>query len=175
MFERCGWVILLLAAACSEEAPPSLDGVGAPVEPPRPRAVHDPNAELYDDEGVPRESDARVAGLALPRGLTKVDAIESPRRHVYTSAIPPERLLRYFGPRLMTMNVEQRGHAVVYHDAEPRGVRGGVVRLDVTIEPTSRHPSRVEIVERPPAPPEGTVIPESEIRRHFESQRRQAE
>jgi len=168
------WASLLVAAACSE-APPSAEGVGAPVEPPRPRERHDPSAELYDGEGVPRESDVRVAGLVLPRGLTKVDALESARRHVYTSEIPPQRLLRYFGPRLYTMNVEQRGQAVVYRDAEPRGARGGIVKLTVTIEPTSQHPSRVEIVERPPAPPEGVVIPDSEIRRHFEGRQREAE
>jgi hypothetical protein len=174
MFRRLVWVSLLFAAACSE-APPSADGVGAPIEPPRPRERHDPNAELYDENGVPRESDVRVAGLVLPRGLTEVEGLRSARRHVYTSAIPPQRLLRYFGPRLYTVNVEQRGQAVVYHDAEARGARGGIVKLTVTIEPTSQHPSRVEIVERPPAPPEGTVIPESEIRRHFEARQREAE
>jgi hypothetical protein len=73
------------------------------------------------------------------------------------------------------MNVEHRGAAVVYRDAEPRGVRGGVVRLDVTIEPSSQHASRVEIYERPPRPPEGTVIPEEELRRHFEALQREAE
>ena len=94
---------------------------------------------------------------------------------MYTSSIPPARLLRYFGPRLYTMNIEQRGQTVTYRDAEPRGARGGVVKLDVTIEPTSAHPSRVEIVERPPAPPEGVVIPTEEIRRHFEERHRRAE
>lgn len=171
------WIAFLagLLLACGGEPPPSADGVGVVVEPPPPRPVRDPNAELYDANGVPRESDERVAGLVLPRGLTKVEALATERRHVYTSSIPPARLLRYFGPRLYTMNIEQRGQAVTYRDAEPRGARGGVVKLDVTIEPTSLHPSRVEIVERPPAPPEGVVIPAEEIRRHFEERHRRAE
>lgn len=177
MFVRVSALVCACAVAigCGEEAPPSADGVGEILAPPPPRPIRDPNAELYDAEGVPRESDARVAGLVLPRGLASVEALESERRHVYTSSIPVARLLRYFGPRLHTMNVEQRGHAIVYHDAQPRGARGGIVKLDVTIEPTSTHPSRVEIVEHPPAPPEGVVIPAEEIRRHFEAQRRQAE
>src|SRR5690606_21417128 len=122
MLRRLAWVSLLFAVACSE-APPSADGVGEPVEPPRPRERRDPDAELYDDSGVPRESDVRVAGLVLPRGLTEVEALRSARRHVYTSDIPPQRLLRYFGPRLYTVNIEQRGQAVVYHDAEARSAR----------------------------------------------------
>ncbi|HEY8426933.1 MAG TPA: hypothetical protein VIL20_01105 [Sandaracinaceae bacterium] len=172
------WMIAIAAcalAACSKEAPPSVDGVGAELPAPPPREVRDPRAELYDENGVPRESDERVAGLPLPRGLTKVEALSDERRHVYTSEMPPSDLLRYFGPRLVTMRIDRRGEAVIYREAVPRGVRGGVVKLDVTIEPTVRHPTRVEIYERPPPPPEGAVIPEEEIRRHFERQLERAE
>ncbi len=165
---------LLALVACSDP-PPSLDGVGADV-PEGPDPVYeDPNAELYDADGVPRESDQRVAGLVLPRGLTEVEELREERRHVYTSQMPTHELLRYFGPRLTTMQVDRRGEAVTYRDAIPRGVRGGVVRLDVTIEPTPAHPSRVEVYERPPPPPEGTTISEEEIRRHFEQRRDRAE
>jgi hypothetical protein len=153
--------------ACSD--PPSADGVGerVPEEPPRRRI--DPRAELYDAEGVPRESSERVAGLVLPRGLTAQEALSENRRHIYTSEVPPQKLLRYFGPRLYTMNIEQRGEAVLYREALPRGVQGGAVKLDVTIQPSALHASRVEIYERPPPPPAGTVIPEAEIRRQLES------
>lgn len=177
MFTRARPLLIALALAgsgCGDDPPPSADGVGDLVEPtPRPR--RDSSDDLYDADGVPLESDQRVAGLVLPRGLTPIAALEADRRHVYQSEIPPERLLRYFGPRLITVDVERRGEAVIYHDAEPRGVRGGVVKLDVTIEPSSRSPSRVEIVELPPPPPEGVVIPAEEIRRHLEAQGRRAE
>ncbi len=175
MSARLSILCAVLAAACSGEAPPSLDGVGAALPEEAPREYHDPWAELYDENGVPRESDQRVAGLVLPRGLTKVDALSVERRHVYTSQMPPHELLRYFGPRLTTVDIERRGEAVIYRDATPRGVQGGVVRLDVTIEPTPRSPTRVEIYERPPPPPEGVVISEDEIRRHFEQRRERAE
>lgn len=152
-----------------------MEGVGQEVPLPAPRERRDPAAELYDEEGVPRESDDRVAGLVLPRGLTKIDALSVDRRHVYTSEMPPQKLLRYFGPRLTTMQIDRRGEAVTYREAIPRGVQGGAVKLDVTIEPTPENPSRIEIYERPPPPPEGTVISEEEIRRHLEAGRERAE
>ncbi len=168
--------IALSCLGCSEEAPPSMDGVGEAVPIPPPREIHDPMAELYDDEGVPRESDESVAGLVLPRGLTADEAGGGERLHAYTSeVVPPSKLLRYFGPRLVTMNIERRGPAVIYHEAVPRGVQGGVVKLDVTVEPSSGHAARVEIYERPPPVPDGTVISDEEIRRHFESQGDHAE
>ncbi len=126
-------------------------------------------AEIYDEEGVPRASNVRVAGLVLPRGLERAEALSRDRRNVYTSQIPPQKLLRYFGPRLITMNIEQRGERVIYHEAQARDARGALVKLDVTIEPTSSHPSRVEIYERPAEAAHGTVIPEDEIRRHLDS------
>ncbi len=152
-----------------------MDGVGTPLANPPPRQIHDPMAELYDENGVPRESDERVAGLTLPRGLTEVEGASRDRLHVYTSEIPPQKLLRYFGPRLMTFNVERRGPAAIYHEASPREATAGNVKLDVTIEPSSEHASRVEIFDRPPPPPEGTVVSEEELRRHFESLQREAE
>jgi hypothetical protein len=158
----------LAVVACSEQ-PPSAEGVGeVVVEAPPPRRLPT-GLDLYDEEGVPRESTERVAGLVMPVGLSKVGELSRERRHVYTSQIPPEKLLRYFGPRLTTMDVQRRGSMVSYREAIPRGVQGGVVKLDVTIQPSSAHPSRVEIYERPPPPPPGVVIPEEEIRRHFEA------
>lgn len=160
--------LLTLAFGCSEDPPPSTEGVGAPVEAPERRA-RDDEERLYDAQGVPLESDERVAGLVLPRGLTKNEDVSGERRHVYWSRVSPNRLLRYFGPRLTTVQIDRQGETVTYRDAIPRGVRGGVVKLDVTVRPSSSHEAVVEIYERPPPPPEGTVIPADEIRRHLES------
>ncbi|MCC6873795.1 MAG: hypothetical protein IT378_05730 [Sandaracinaceae bacterium] len=165
---RAGALALLLFA-CSEG--PSTQGLGAPVAPPPPRSARPAPEALYGPEGELLESDERVAGLALPRGLSLTR--EDGRLHVYASRAPVEKLLRYFGPRLDTLNVEQRGTIVVYHDATPRHGRGGLVRLDVTIQPSSAHAARLEIYERPPPPPPGTQISEEEIRRALE--RAQAE
>lgn len=154
--------------ACSEEAPPSIDGVGDVVYEPMGRDLPDEQT-MFDAEGVPLESEERMAGLVLPRGITEIEPLREERVRVYSSKISPQRLLRYFGPRLTTVQIDRQGDRVTYRQAIPRDVRGGAVRLDVTIFPTPAEASRVEIRELPPAPPEGTVIPESEIRRHLDS------
>ena len=153
---------LVLVLGCSEEAPPSTDGVGAPVQTPRARERSGPDP-LYDAHGVPLESEERVAGLVLPRGLTENEAVSEERRHVYVSRVPPDRLLRYFGPRLTTVQIDQHGENVTYRDAIPRGVRGGVVHLDVTVRPSSANAAVVEILELSPPPPDGVTVPEEEI------------
>lgn len=157
---------LPMPCGCSGEAPPSTDGVGAPVETPR-RPERERGEELYDAQGVPLESDERVAGLVLPRGLTKNEPVSTERRHVYSSRVPPGRLLRYFGPRLTTVQIDRRGESVTYRESTVRGARGGEVKLDVSIRPSSAHEAVVEIVERPPPPPEGMTVPADEIRRHL--------
>jgi hypothetical protein len=118
---------------------------------------------LYDADGVPLEGEVNVAGLTLPVGLTAVR--EAERRHVFTSEIPVRRLVRYFGPRLSTVEVTREGERVAYRNAAPVGVRGGVVRLDVLLEPTTGAATRLEIREHPPRPPAGTQISAEEIQR----------
>lgn len=166
--------VLVSACSCSE-APPSVEGVGAEVQAPASRRPTEDLDQLYDAQGVPLASGEQVAGLVLPRGLTEVEELSRARRHVYRSRVPPDRLLRYFGPRLTTVDVQHRGGSVTYADAVPRGVRGGVVKLDVTIRPSSAHAAVVELYERPPPPPAGTHIPAEDIRRHLEARSRQRE
>ncbi len=116
-----------------------------------------PEESLYDANGDVLESTSRVAGLVLPRGVELV--LDEERRHVYESSIPLMKMQRYFGVRLVTGQVDSHPNgAATYVDALPRDVRGGQVRLDVTIEPSSRSRSRIEIIERRPAP----VSPPSE-------------
>ncbi|MGF1466114.1 MAG: hypothetical protein ACFCGT_08260 [Sandaracinaceae bacterium] len=153
-----------IAAGCSSP-PPSQEGLDEPVAPPPPRPARPAAEQLYDADGVPLPSETRVAGLVLPVGLTPLRRTE--RRHIFTSRIPAGRLLRYFGPRLMTMEVERRGSRVTYRDATPRDAGGAMMHLDVTVEPTSGTEARVEIVERAPPPPEGTVVTVDEVQRRF--------
>lgn len=167
-------LLLILAAGCSEEAPPSVEGVGREIVVPPPREVV--QHSIYDADGVPRESEERVAGLTLPLGLEPVPT-NLDRRHLYRSEVSPDALLRYFGPRLTTVRIEREGERVTYREAAPREARGGVVKLDVTIQPSSHRGSRarVEIYEIPPPPPEGVVVSEEEIRRHLDSLREHRE
>lgn len=165
---RIAILLVALSLGCSEEPPPSGDGVGEEVVAPAPRE-RTVVESIYDGEGVPRESTERVAGLVLPRGLEEIEGLREERRHVYASDVPPQKLLRYFGPRLTTVDIRRQADTVTYRQAIPRGVRGGAVKLDVTVRPSSRRgtAAHVEIFERPPPPPEGVVISAEEIRRHF--------
>lgn len=164
-----GLFLILPLLGCSD--PPSTEGVGQvlPPPPPRDREV-DP---LYDENGVPRESDIVVAGLTLPRGLTEIEGLQQDRRHIYASVVPRAPLLRYFGPRLTTLDIRHEGNRVTYAEARPRAARGGIVLLDVTIRPSSTRGEevRVEVFERPPPVPEGTQVSVEEVRRRLESLR----
>ena len=145
-------VIGLGAMGCGGEpdAPVVSEEVAPPPVVPQAETRQAPEP-LYGADGELLESDELVAGLRLPRGLTPM--LSEDRRHVYRSDVPLVKMQRYFGPRLVTGQVDTRpsGRAT-YVDAVPRDVRGGEVHLDVTIEPASGMVSRVEIVERMPAP-----------------------
>jgi hypothetical protein len=149
-------VLAVLVSACGPPEAPELpvEIAEAPALAPERASSGEP---LYDSEGDVLESTSRVAGLVLPRGIELV--LDEERRHIYESSIPLTKMQRYFGVRLVTGQVDSRpGGAVTYVDALPRDVRGGQVRLDVTLEPSSRSRSRIEIVERRPPP----VSPPSE-------------
>lgn len=160
-------VLTLLVLGCSD--PPSTEGVGQPLPPPPPRERDvDP---IYDDQGIPRESDVVIAGLTMPMGLTEIEGLTVGRRHVYSSVVPREPLLRYFGPRLTTLDIRHEGQYVTYAEARPRAARGGVVPLDVTIRPSSApdEEARVEVYEIPPPMPEGAQVSVEEVERRLEA------
>ncbi len=104
---------------------------------------------LYDEEGNLRESEEVIAGLVMPRGLEL--SHEEERRHVYSTSVPRPKLLAYFGPRLFTGSVDRIGEGAIFRAATVQGVRGGQVRLDVSILETGPS-TRVEVFEIPPLP-----------------------
>lgn len=164
--------LVAFGAACGDGEAPSLPEEVAPppaIERPPPPGQPDP---LYDDEGQLLESSTRVAGLVLPRGLETV--VDEERRHVYRTDVPIAKVQQYFGVRLVTGQVDTRPNgSVTYVDALPRGVRGGEVRLDVTIDPVVGSGTRVEVRERLPAPVDPPS--EEEALRMLQEQMRRAE
>lgn len=127
---------------------------------------------LYDDEGNLRASDDRVAGLTLPMGLTPNTVRE--RVHTYLSDVPMGRLLRYFGPRLTTGQVEPRpGGGASYRSAVPREVTSGAVQLNVTLMPVPNGRVLIELEEIAPEPV--TPPPESESLRDLAAAMQSAE
>jgi hypothetical protein len=141
--------LVALAAACRGSDAPSLpDELPPPPEPVVSEVAPEPDP-LYGPDGELLESDQRVAGLTLPRGLEEI--LREERRYVYRSPAPLAKVQRYFGPRLLTGQVDVLpSGGAAYRDAVPREARGGAVRLDVIIEPSTVARSRVEIIERPP-------------------------
>ncbi|MFW5925767.1 MAG: hypothetical protein ACOCV4_06340 [Myxococcota bacterium] len=124
----------------------------------------------FGPDGELRESDRKVAGLPLPHGLEPIR--EKDRRHVYRATVPIEPVVRYFGPRLLTGQVDRVGEGAIYRRAVAKDARGAAVELDVSILPASSG-TRVEIVEIRPPPPEPPPI--DEIRRDLQARGRYGE
>jgi len=139
---------LLAAAACGDDGDDAEAARRSASGGDRPSSRAD--APVFGTDGQLLESDTVVAGLRVPRGLETV--LDEERSHVYHSRVPLRKLQAYFGERLITGEVDRMGDGAIYRGAVPRGVTGGVVRMDVSILPMSRDRARVEIVELPPTP-----------------------
>jgi hypothetical protein len=143
-------VLLLLGAGCSGGATDTEGEAAAPIAPPpAPEDLGEETAPpVVGPDGELLESDDRVLGLVLPRGLELVSAIGT--RHVYRSDQPLPRVLTYFGTRLVTGVVEREGPEATYRNAIPAGIDpASAVHMDVTIGPSSGAAARIEIVELP--------------------------
>ena len=163
-------VMLLALGACGpDEVVQTPDRIEEP-EPERPVGESRLDNFLYDDEGKLRESDVVIAGLTMPRGLELER--EEERRHIYTTQVPRPKLLEYFGPRLFTGAVDPIGDGAIYRAATVQGVRGGSVKLDVTVIRTGVN-TRVEVFELPPIP-ENMPSP-AELHRLYQEELRRAE
>lgn len=154
--------LLFWPEGASESRPSAATAEAKKVQLPAPSTK--PVEVLYDSDGLLLPSDIRVAGLVLPRGLERTH--EGERSHEFLSArVPLPKLLAYFGPRLMTGQVDRYGEGVVYRRAVPKEAKGGVVRLDVELMPRGST-TRVRIHEVPPVPTERPS--EQELLKDFE-------
>jgi hypothetical protein len=140
----------LLALACSG-GPTDTEGEVADLiaPPPTPEGLGEsPPPPVVGPDGELLESDERVLGLVLPRGLEARAAYDL--RHVYTTDQPLDLVLRYFGTRLVTGVVERSGLEATYRNAIPAGIdAASAVHMDVVIGPTSGASARIEIIELP--------------------------
>jgi hypothetical protein len=150
----CLLVLSMLVLGCGTAAIDVEGETPEPLAPPPTRAevVRDEPPPVRGTDGELLESDVRVAGLVLPRGLDEVSHIGG--TWVYRSSQPMPLVLRYFGTRLLTGNVERGvGGRATYRDAVPSGVDArAAIHLDVTISTSSGAATRVEITEIPPVP-----------------------
>jgi len=128
----------------SGEATEVFEPVPEVVVPPPPPADRRP-------DGPPLESEDPVAGLRLPRGVREV-AVDG-RHHYYEGAYVAEAYVNFFGPRLLTGNVERLpGGGARYLEATAREARGASVVMDVLVSPGAANTTLVTIDERPPVP-----------------------
>jgi hypothetical protein len=104
----------------------------------------------YDAQGRLLPSDDYVAGIRLPRGaqLFREDEL----LHVYRIQAPIEKVLAYFGPMMITGNVERRGKGAVYKGASVRGAEVNPTKVDVSILEVGSSLTRISVTElRPPS------------------------
>lgn len=153
MHTRLSSLVLLAAvAACSpkSKAPeqPSVaqsEQEAAPIEAAKPR-----RPRVFDVEGRLIPSDEYIAGVRLPRGveLFRADDVT----HVYRMRAPIDKVLAYFGPMMITGNVERRGKGAVYKRASVRGAEVNPTKVDLSILEVGSNLVRISVTELPPPP-----------------------
>jgi hypothetical protein len=156
---RCRFAIFLLALAFTVVGCSSKHAVdeSARTEAPGERSVSgEPRkgsavTRNYDVEGRLLPSGQYVAGVRLPRGCELF--LESDLRHVYRIRAPIAKVLAYFGPMMITGNVERRGKGAIYKRASVRGAEVSPTKLDVSILEVGSSMTRIAITELPPPPP----------------------
>jgi hypothetical protein len=126
---------------------------------------------LFGDDGELLESDQKVAGVTLPKGLTPERAMDN---HWFFRAehIPAAALVRYFQKRLNSMTLERSEGAVVFGGAVPKD-NPAALRLRVQIVQLrgSDHKSQLYIRQSVPYQP----LPASEAAARIEAQRKYAD
>jgi hypothetical protein len=149
---RLGLGVLLAMAACNT----------TPAEGPTDTRAREPGAQAtekvaaqrstrkFDPKGRLLPSDEYVAGIRLPRGCELFRREEL--QHVYRIRAPIESVLAYFGPMMITGNVERRGEGAVYKRASVRGAEVNPTKVDVAILEVGSNLTRISITELPPPP-----------------------
>lgn len=102
----------------------------------------------YDAQGRLLPSDEYIVGIRLPRGaeLFREDVL----LHVYRIRAPINKVLAYFGPMMITGNVERRGKGAIYKGASVRGAEVNPTKVDVAILEVGSSVTRISVREIPP-------------------------
>lgn len=144
---------LVTLAACKSKPAPS------PSEPPREapreeaatqRVKSLPPERIIDPQGRLIPSDEYIVGIRLPRGTELFR--EDDLLHIYRVRAPIDKVLAYFGPMMITGNVERRGSGAIYKGASVRGAEVNPTKVDVSIVELGGHLTRVAVTELPPPP-----------------------
>jgi len=153
-------LIPMVSAACTskpEPRDPGGPGIAASEQAIDTAPKSAPIKRNYDAEGRLLPSEDYVAGVRLPRGAELFR--EAELQHVYRIRAPIDKVLAYFGPMMVTGNVERRGKGAVYKRASVRGAEISPTKMDVSVLEVGGGLTRISITELPP-PPEH--VPSSE-------------
>jgi hypothetical protein len=143
--------VAMLTACSSKRQAPSEPPTAAPAqqqaegEAPKPRPPR-----VFDVDGRLIPSNEYVAGVRLPKGveLFRVDELT----HVYRMRAPIDRVLAYFGPMMITGNVQRRGKGAVYRRASVRGAEMNPTKVDLSIVEVGSNLVLITFTELPPPP-----------------------
>ena len=85
-----------------------------------------------------------MAGLTLPRGLENEQSGNN--RHIFEVPVPAVKLVQYFGPRLLTGQVEPHGTGASFINAIALRPSGTAYHMDVIV--TERGSQRSSLIIR---------------------------
>ena len=148
-------IMLTLAGlgACTSGPEPSVrKGESAPedAEPRAAAAAEKVPTQVLDGEGRLIPSNEYLVGIRLPKGVELFRADEV--THVYRLRAPIDKVLAYFGPMMITGNVERRGKGAVYRRASVRGAEVSPTKVDLSILEVGSNLVRISVTELPPPP-----------------------
>jgi hypothetical protein len=145
-------VLLAVIAGCTSKskAPDQPVGVTPAEKAEEAAAPKQRPPRIFDVEGRLIPSDEYVVGIRLPRGVELFRADEV--NHVYRMRAPIDRVLAYFGPMMITGNVERRGKGAVYKRASVRGAEVNPTKVDLSILEIGSNLVRISVTELPPPP-----------------------
>lgn len=147
-------ILFAVVGGCSPERPPSQ------ALAPETREVAEEASEsaqpvkrpprIFDADGRLVASNEYVVGIPMPRGVELFRADEI--HHVYRIRAPIDKVLAYFGPLMITGNVERLGKGAVYKRASVRGAEVNPTKVEVSILEVGSNLVRISVTELPPAP-----------------------
>lgn len=146
-------LLLALLSACSSK--PRNDSEVREADTPAAEASAETAASKqiprrFDADGRLLPSDDYIVGIRLPRGaeVFRDDGLQ----HVYRIQAPIDKVLAYFGPMMITGNVERRGKGAIYKRASVRGAEVNPTKVDVSILEVGNRVTRISVTELPPPP-----------------------
>lgn len=140
------WLVAALGCSVSENRPSNASPPLAPrdLTADRQRAIE--AQKTVDAEGRLLASDQMVAGVLLPRGMQREYAFE--HEFYFRSEATLEQLQAYFGPRLLTGQVDRGGRGTVtFVNAQPKDSKEKAF-VSVRIGPAPGNPKHSEVLIR---------------------------